>query len=314
MFSEVHTDFILTPLMEVLKDGVDACTSMPVGIENGALGEYFMQSLFLRMTGAQEQKLKCICWVMATNDYRYRYDLLNVKQYGECSDYKDKKDIYFDLLTIIQRIDSKFVPERLLDGISLADGREEDIETKWKASVDKSRTKKVAEIIAQQEAKKGPLSQKAKDNISRNVLGKPYSQEDLKKLIYKEKKDVLVRDVVSRLIAMLEHSPLTSWNYREYLFFKEHYLDVVNAKQLPLSFKEFLGSKLQDDYRRIVFEHRNRTAHNTASYLKDIPTLGILSDRGYVYKNYFFRFAILLVIDEVFMRLYQRYREVNIAP
>ena len=61
MFSEVHTDFILTPLMEVLKDGVDACTSMPVGIENGALGEYFMQSLFLRMTGAQEQKLKCIC-------------------------------------------------------------------------------------------------------------------------------------------------------------------------------------------------------------------------------------------------------------
>ena len=60
MFSDVHTDFILNPLTEVLADGVHACTSLPVGIENSALGEYFMQSLFLRMTGAQEQKMKCI--------------------------------------------------------------------------------------------------------------------------------------------------------------------------------------------------------------------------------------------------------------
>lgn len=110
MFSDVHTDFILNPLTEVLADGVNACTSLSVGIENSALGEYFMQSLFLRMTGAQEQKMKCICWVMATNDYRYRYDLVNVKQYGECSEYKHKKGIYADLLNLIKGFDKKFIP------------------------------------------------------------------------------------------------------------------------------------------------------------------------------------------------------------
>lgn len=39
-----------------------------------------------------------------------------------------------------------------------------------------------------------------------------------------------------------------------------------------------------------------------------MPTLDTLADKGYVYKNYFFRFAILLVIDELFVRLFRRYQ------
>ena len=46
---------------------------------------------------------------------------------------------------------------------------------------------------------------------------------------------------------------------------------------------------------------------------KDVPTLDTLADKGYVYKNYFFRFAILLVIDEVFVRMYRRYREMGLT-
>lgn len=48
-------------------------------MESYPLCEYVMQSLFLKLTGAQEQKLKCICWDIATHNYEYRYDFLNKK-------------------------------------------------------------------------------------------------------------------------------------------------------------------------------------------------------------------------------------------
>ena len=84
---------------------------------------------------------------------------------------------------------------------------------------------------------------------------------------------------------MVEHSPLTAWNYRKFLFFKKHWQDVVNDKQLIMTANEFLGLGLQMCYKQLVFEHRNRIVHNTASYLKDIPTLDRQSEKGYVYKT-----------------------------
>ena len=309
MFSDVHTDFILNPLTEVLADGVNASSSLPVGIENSALGEYFMQSLFLRMTGAQEQKMKCICWVMATNDYRYRYDLLNVKQYGECSEYKHKKGIYADLLNLIKGFDKKFIPLDVLANVSIPKERQDEIRSKWEGVIDDRRRKEVEHIIAEQTKRGIILDQEAKDSIKDNIMRARYPEDEWEERLFKEKKVQFVRNVVERLVAMVEHSPLTAWNYREFLFFKEHWNDVVNDKQLILSSNEFLGSALQEHYFHLVFEHRNRTAHNTASYLKDVPSLDTLSDESYVYKNYFFRFAILLLMDEVFMLMFKRYRE-----
>lgn len=311
MFSDVHTDFILTPLIEVLSDGVNACTSLPVGIENSALGEYFLQSLFLRVTGAQEQKLKCICWVMATNDYRYRYELLNVKQYGECSEYRHKKGVYVDLTALIQGFDRAFMPVDVLADIDLSAERLAEVEAAWKRKVDGYRMKQAEHIVAVQTAKGRVLDQATKDKILGNLMSKPYPKQDWEAHLFKEKKSEFVRDIVIRLEILLEDSPLAVWNHREYLYFKEHWQDVVNGKQLNLTDNDFLGSGLQMCYHRLVFEHRNRIAHNTASYLKDVPTLDTLADKGYVFKNYFFRFAILLVIDELFVRLFKRYRELG---
>lgn len=311
MFSDVHTDFILTPLIEVLSDGVNACTSLPVGIENSALGEYFLQSLFLRVTGAQEQKLKCICWVMATNDYRYRYELLNVKQYGECSEYRHKKGVYVDLTALIQGFDRAFMPVDVLADIDLSAERLAEVEAAWKRKVDDYRMKQAEHIVAVQTAKGRVLDQATKDKILGNLMSKPYPKQDWEAHLFKEKKSEFVRDIVIRLEILLEDSPLAVWNHREYLYFKEHWQDVLNGKQLNLTDNEFLGSGLQMCYHRLVFEHRNRIAHNTASYLKDVPTLDTLADKGYVFKNYFFRFAILLVIDELFVRLFKRYRELG---
>lgn len=159
MFTEVHTDFILNPLMDVIADGVHGCSSLPVGIENSALGEYFMQSLFLRMTGAQEQKLKCICWVMATNDYRYRYDLLNEKHYGECSEYKHKRGIYMDLCNLIQGFDDKFTPVDVLTDLPITKERESEIRNRWEYEIDDRRRKEAEHIIAEKMKKGETLDQ-----------------------------------------------------------------------------------------------------------------------------------------------------------
>ena len=298
--------------MDVFADGVHACTSLPVGIENSALGEYFMQSLFLRITGAQEQKMKCICWVMATNDYRYRYDLLNVKNYGECSEYKHKKGVYGDLFDLIKGFDSKFVPIDVLDSVPISEERYEEIRSKWESAIDDSRRKEVEHTIAEQTKKKGALDQDVKDSIRNNIMRRKYPDDEWKERLFKEKKVQFIRNIVERLMALVGHSPLTVWNHREFLFFKEHWNDVVNEKQLILSSNEFLGSALQESYLHLVFEHRNRTAHNTSSYMKDVPTLGTLANEGYVYNNYFFRFAILLLIDEVFTLMFKRYRELGL--
>ena len=82
MYTSQHSEFILTPILNILKDGISASRAIGDGMDVYPMGEYLMQSLFLKMTGAQEQKLKCICWDLATLDYEYRYDFLNKKNYG----------------------------------------------------------------------------------------------------------------------------------------------------------------------------------------------------------------------------------------
>ncbi len=95
-----HTKFILTPIAGVLKDSVNACKGISDSIETQPLSEYIYQTTFLKMTGASEQKLKCICWEIATFDYDYRYQMLS-KPLGECSSFEDKKNVFRDILKAI---------------------------------------------------------------------------------------------------------------------------------------------------------------------------------------------------------------------
>ena len=94
MYHNIHSDFILAPILEVFADGVNACKGVGDGIETQPLSEYILSSLFLKATGAQEQKLKCICWEIATHDYDFRYQFMRGDfQLGEYSDYKSKNKI-----------------------------------------------------------------------------------------------------------------------------------------------------------------------------------------------------------------------------
>ena len=74
-----HTKFIFTPVSEILKDCVNATKGLSMGVETYPLCDYIMQTTFLKMTGASEQKLKCILWEIATNDFEFRYDFLSSK-------------------------------------------------------------------------------------------------------------------------------------------------------------------------------------------------------------------------------------------
>lgn len=119
MYSSEHSEFILSPLIDELIGGVSACRGIDGGIESFSLCEYVVQSLFLKLTGALEQKAKCICWDIATLDYEYRYDFLNRKKYGEFSDWDSKNGVYNDLIRAIQKVDDSFEPSQLFDAAFL---------------------------------------------------------------------------------------------------------------------------------------------------------------------------------------------------
>ena len=100
-----HTKFILTPIFEILEDCVNATKGIGIGIETYPLCDYIMQTTFLKMTGASEQKLKCILWEIATNDYTFRYEFLKTS-YGECSRLDDKKKVFKALKTQVKLLNS----------------------------------------------------------------------------------------------------------------------------------------------------------------------------------------------------------------
>lgn len=256
----VHTDFILTPISSVLKDGVSACRGIGGGIENIAVCDYIMQSLFLRMTGFQEQKLKCICWDLATDDYEYRFKRFAQKPLGECSCYDEKNTVMNDLIGLIR----KFEPEY-------------DVED----SVDKS---------------------------------------------------LLKQSVYDSLVSIFQGSVLKSWAEHQYLDFEKIYSNIQSNCFLKSGdkscslFAKCDNCSLMDRHTKnrtcgnlqnlaYIFEqlykHRNRCAHNTSSYQQNLPTLKLLSTPEYIYENYFVRFSVLMLIDSVFVMLYQKYLEVK---
>lgn len=103
-----HKKFILSPLSDILKNATSATFGLRNGIETYPTFDYILQSVFLKMTGAQEQKMKCICWELATYDYDYRYKRFTQKTLGECSNLDEKKIVFKDLIEQIKKYDEQF--------------------------------------------------------------------------------------------------------------------------------------------------------------------------------------------------------------
>ena len=215
-----HNNFILSPLSRILED-LTIATAGIYGIETYPLCEYLMQSSFLRMTGAQEQKMKCICWELATNDYEYRYE---------------KTIVYKDLIGQIQKFDENFDVGTLL-------------------------------------------------NNSR---------------ILQETRSDIINIFTDTNISMWAYNSFTEFTNDRTWLKKEHFGSKANLFE----------SSLQNHYQK-MYHHRNRCAHNALSYQQNIPTLRTLSVDDYKYDNYFIRFALLILIDKIFIDLYAKYLEVS---
>lgn len=117
-----HNDFILTPITMILEEGVSASSGIGSGIETYPLSDYIMQSMFLKMTGFQEQKLKCIVWEMATNDFDYRRKFLNNEDnLGEYSRYNAKNSVFKRLYEQLKQLDNSVDLEKIIKKTELID-------------------------------------------------------------------------------------------------------------------------------------------------------------------------------------------------
>ncbi len=227
-----HTDFILTPNFEILKEFVAANKGIGSGIETYSLSEYTFQSVFLKLTGAQEQKMKCICWELATDDYEYRYERYTKNRLGECSDYKEKNTIYKDLISAIKKLHHDFAIASYFDN----------------------------RVISQQ--------------------------------------------IVADIKNLFAGSNLATWVELAYLKFTQ------NNQILPhnqFASVVLFENVLQERY-ELLYRHRNRCAHNTLSYQENLPTFKNLYNSDHEYDNYFVRFALLILIDTIVIKLFQKYQ------
>ncbi len=268
MYKSKHYNFIITPILNILKESVIACRGIGDGIETQTISEYILQTTFLKMTGASEQKLKCICWELATNDYDYRYQYLN-KNYGECSKYKDKNDIYIDLIKAIIKLDTSLLKD-VGEGESfiLKLIKDSDDSNKFTTSI-------CDEII----------------NLVKNSTFSLFASKDFSYFCsnYKTFFD-------NKKFAILKKNEKNDDGFTSYLL-----TNTQNGKDETDELKKYFES--------IVYRHRNRCAHNLTSYQENLPTLSTLSEKDYDYNNYFFRFSLLILIDEIFIILYKKYIE-----
>ena len=247
MYYNIHSKFILSPIFNILEEAADVSQVMGNGIGTQPLCEYVMQSTFLKMTGALEQKLKCICWEIATNDYEYRQKLLRHNN-GEYSDYNAKKAVFDELLSQIRT--------------------QEDFD--------------VRSII-----KTGEYT---------TPLDKVQSWID---------------DMTKKVFSMLERTTMRFWLPREFNEMRLH-AGQLNSHQLFQNGSLF-GNELQKDYKTVVYDHRNRCAHNLKSYQENLPKLNTLINETYLYENYFYRYILLIVLDEIFILLFQKYLDTRLT-
>ena len=231
-----HYDFITTPIKSILEDAIIANSGIDFTIETYSLSDYVLQSLLLKLTGFQEQKLKCINWEMATYDYEYRRRLLNNEDsLGECSSYRAKNTIYKKLIELIEKENSVHF----------------DINS----------------IINSQD-------------IRNNTV-----------------------DLIKKLF---NDSVLLIWKQKDFNYFKTHIKEIIKPEHLIPSKNKLFESHLVDIY-KTLYNFRNKCAHNTLSYQQNLPTLSTLSDKNFPKENYFIWFTQLIIIDDIFIYLYNHY-------
>ena len=234
-----HERFILTSITTEIKGAVSAISPLGSGIETFPLNEYVMHSLFLKMTGFQEQKMKCIAWEMADADLEYRRCYLDsAKGFGEYSTYESKNKIFSSLIEIIK----KHIPSYEADTA-------------------------------------------LKDDIKKKTL------DDME--------------------ILFDNSNLSVWDQRKYTYFKDNKETIFISENFMVigNKNNFLIDNLLSIYKNELYPQRNRAAHNLTSYQENLPSLLKLYNENDLSRNYFIFFALLTLIDNIFITLFKKFKE-----
>ena len=117
-------------------------------------------------------------------------------------------------------------------------------------------------------------------------------------------KDQMIIDVKQTMVEIFSDSLLIHSNHRHYTEFLEIY-DKIFKPDYFAKGGNMLEGKLSEAY-AALYDHRNRCAHNLLSYQQNLPTLKKLADEKYQYENYYIRFALLLLMDKVYMGLFKK--------
>ena len=242
MFKTKNTDFILTPVSSILKDAVSVFNSLNNSISLYPIGEYLLSSIFIKMSGAQEQKLKCICWDMATENPEFRFEYLrDISSYGEFSAFSAKNKVYTSLVNQLESIDNTFSVSNVNFQCILTD------------------TKNELDSFA----------------------------------------DCLLFDCFKK-----QYHSFVSFYKRTFKVNQVGY-SMNNGKVNALLF----NSQLQEIYDKFVYRKRNQIAHNTLSYQNNVQKMKHMCQDEFVHDNYFTRFAVLILIDKIFISLFEKYLE-----
>lgn len=265
-----HAEFILTGLSRLLEEAALAVRNLGAGIDSWPLRDYFLRSLFLKMTGAQEQKCKCICWDLATFDYDFRYQTFSKWSLGECSSLKDKTTVFSGLVLMLEKMGVKniSVNEELVRKGVLC-----DVKGKVQCFYDECRG-----------------------------LGWPQHEfEEFREVFSKIKATCLV---------LPTNKEDKSWRIFSMRCDKCERRKTFNYPTGCDKVSDFLPFDLQELYEQSVHRHRNECAHNTLSYQMNKPSFDEMCAEGYEFRNYYLRFAILILIDELFMRTYKEWADI----
>ena len=271
-----HEAVIFTPITTVLEEAVSASYVIGNGIETYALSEYIMNSLFLKMTGFQEQKMKCIAWEMATYDYEYRRILLqNKDNLGEYSSYKAKSAIYKRLTSLIISLNEKFDISDI-DKQQLIDDSLEDIKNIFSNSGLTTWTQKKFNYFVENVITNTEQFLMNSDKLFEDLSKKPKKPDESKYDLTNEKGKKDYRKQLEKY-----ESDISSFYINTELNLKIKYEELYN--------------------------NRNKLAHNTLSYQDNLPSLKALQNESDNSRNYFIWFFILVLVDKIFMDLFQIY-------
>lgn len=236
MFCSKTEAFILSPLSELLSEAAIAMEAVENGMKGYQVADWLMPTIFLRMTGAQEQKLKCINWDLGSLDFELRYHLYSNKM-GEMSCYDEKYKLCCELLSSIIRNNQGFDP-----------------------AIDINRKK-------------------------------------------------LLDDANACIVTICGNSVMKDWYAADYKDFEEKTATFKTQELVVWSTDKqkctalFSGGLLSAF--GALYNHRNKCAHNTMSYQRNLPKFELLSGQNAVFENYFIRFYVLILLDILFVQLYK---------